>query len=518
MVANLRASSANIKTALRTAQVAADDGTAAFPRFREEQLARLYGAASSEREAIASAIRADFGRTQAEAQTELTIVLEHVKAQFDQTKYSQVNAAQKTGYAQGVTQRGIGLVVVVGDARAALLSVIAPLASAIASGNAVVSVLAPGASTLNKLLLDCLATLDRQCFVFVDPADTKGDVIQEVRGYTPALIVDASCSSGSNTVVVDKHRSAAELALIAKLIVRGKWFGLGQLPGSIDQLFVHEEASGQLLELILEEVRQSFGSDPARSDDYGRLAQASFGAELDQTVQRETSESGKIIAGGSFTKPSFFPPTIIENASSGLFSKAGSGPILPVRSFRSFEGVLAAMEQTKTSNLYVFALEQDCKFLVAESAASTVYTGDIPLAALCEFSIAATTQASLPDTSSQHSVCHRIKDLPNPEIYAPSRFTRPVRIFTPTTLASSKLAKLIAFAPFTSAKLLALAQASPSEKRLVVKRVQPGNSFLRAFFPQGLLITAGFVVSVLLSATGFVGYHGVRRISRKYFA
>ncbi|KDE07382.1 hypothetical protein MVLG_02422 [Microbotryum lychnidis-dioicae p1A1 Lamole] len=491
MVANLRASSANIKTALRTAQVAADDGTAAFPRFREEQLARLYGAASSEREAIASAIRADFGRTQAEAQTELTIVLEHVKAQFDQTKYSQVNAAQKTGYAQGVTQRGIGLVVVVGDARAALLSVIAPLASAIASGNAVVSVLAPGASTLNKLLLDRLATLDRQCFVFVDPADTKGDVIQEVRGYTPALIADASCSSGSNTVVVDKHRSAAELALIAKLIVRGKWFGLGQLPGSIDQLFVHEEASGQLLELILEEVRQSFGSDPARSDDYGRLAQASFGAELDQTVQRETSESGKIIAGGSFTKPSFFPPTIIENASSGLFSKAGSGPILPVRSFRSFEGVLAAMEQTKTSNLYVFALEQDCKFLVAESAASTVYTGDIPLAALY---------------------------LPNPEIYAPSRFTRPVRIFTPTTLASSKLAKLIAFAPFTSAKLLALAQASPSEKRLVVKRVQPGNSFLRAFFPQGLLITAGFVVSVLLSATGFVGYHGVRWISRKYFA
>lgn len=115
--------------------------------------------------------------------------------------------------------------------------------------------------------------------------------------------------------MVDRTHGGVELRQVARLIVRGKFLGLGMLDGSVESVLVQEERSAELLDLILEETSTAFGSDPSLSSDYGRFVDSRDVHRVSGLVKKTVeSAEGKIVRGGAASSPSFVAPTIVENA------------------------------------------------------------------------------------------------------------------------------------------------------------------------------------------------------------
>lgn len=93
-----------------------------------------------------------------------------------------------------------------------------------------------------------------------------------------------------------------------------------------------------------------------------------------------------------------------------------------------------------------------------------------------------------------------------------------------TTTATVHLAAITSdvtvplFAPLTPTKLAVVDSLLLPQRKVVVSRVGHSTSFLRAFFPQGLLLVVGSIASVALAGLGFGGYHGVRWLALKVLA
>lgn len=74
------------------------------------------------------------------------------------------------------------------------------------------------------------------------------------------------------------------------------------------------------------------------------------------------------------------------------------------------------------------------------------------------------------------------------------------------------------FAPFTTAKLAVVDKLFPRQKRLVTTRTMHSVPFLRAFFPQGLLLVGGSILLVILSSVGYGGFRGLWWAKTRYFS
>lgn len=96
--------------------------------------------------------------------------------------------------------------------------------------------------------------------------------------------------------------------------MRGKFFGLGLLGGSVDRVLVAAEKEGELVELVLQAVKDAYGVDASLSADYGRVAGGEKEVSKLGDVVRGVVAAGKgaVLLGGSEGKGGFFPPTVIS--------------------------------------------------------------------------------------------------------------------------------------------------------------------------------------------------------------
>lgn len=62
------------------------------------------------------------------------------------------------------------------------------------------------------------------------------------------------------------------------------------------------------------------------------------------------------------------------------------------------------------------------------------------------------------------------------------------------------------FAPYTPSRLAVISSLFPRERKLVFKRTAHSNTIRRVFFLQGVFITLGTIVTVLLGGTGWLGW------------
>lgn len=188
------------------------------------------------------------------------------------------------------------------------------------------------AAQLTQVLLTSLSVLDRASFVFLP---SSADLLGRIVPFKPDSIVIQAPSTELQlllaqngvhtvavaprgaTVVVDRTAGGVELRQVARLIVRGKFFGLGMLDGSIESVLVQEERTAELLDHILEETSIAFGADPSNSSDYGRFVDSKDVHRISGLVKKTVEGSeGKIVRGGAGSSPSFVAPTIVEGANS----------------------------------------------------------------------------------------------------------------------------------------------------------------------------------------------------------
>lgn len=154
-----------------------------------------------------------------------------------------------------------------------------------------------------------------------------------------------------------------------------------------------------------------------------------------------------------------------------------------------------------TSVLYLFSPEPEVvEYLAAESTATTVYANDIPLEALC-----ACHALFCLDCADD---CRPFLDDPGNILTSSSHYLSTSRLVRPT--ASSSTSSPALFAPFTPSRLSALASLFPREQKLVFQRTKHANIIRRVFFLQGVFITLGAIVTVLLGSTGWVGWSAIK--------
>ncbi|GAA6018973.1 hypothetical protein JCM10207_009218 [Rhodosporidiobolus poonsookiae] len=498
----------NFDTQIKRARGAFEDGSLAFPRYAEEQLFKLYNALSARRDELAAALEADVGLAQCEALFEVASTLELVKRlateEPDYEKWSK--RREQALRVDGHLERGKGVVVVAGDAVSPLYSVVAPFATAISAGNAVVCLLPDAAPTVCAILKSALSTaLNRFAYIFV-PASQANNLLTSsalpsdslaITRYpvhrSPSQTLITSAGEGGATVLIDRlhaKTSPADLAHLARRLVRGKFYALGRLPGSVQRVLVHEESAGALVDAVLEEIKTSYGANAALSSDYGRYKGAAKGWDGEGLLKKANA---RVLCGGGRTvadSADFFPPTVVSEPSSDLLKLAANGPLLPIKTFASHEDAFVMLSKIESSVLYLFAQDTlTLDYLATEANFKTTYANDIPLPALYN------PHGTLTDRSSY---------------VATSRLLR-----SPSSPSSGPKAL---FAPFTPSRLAALASLLPREKQLAWSRKHHSNSILRVFFLQGVMLTVGTIFTVLVGTTGWVGWLAAKWVKRTYFA
>ncbi len=192
------------------------------------------------------------------------------------------------------------------------------------------SQLSEQSAKLNGLLKAIVGTLETTSFLAIDPEASATAALDFVLSFSPRLVIAPALSPNqlnltqrkciktllsadtapSPTVIITRDRRLP-LREIARLVVRGQYFGLGSLPGSIARVLVQEDIAGEFTELVMAETGAAFGSNPMLSADYGRLAGPKEVGALSEVVR---NAKGRVVLGGDSSARDYFPPTIIEDA------------------------------------------------------------------------------------------------------------------------------------------------------------------------------------------------------------
>ncbi len=161
---------------------------------------------------------------------------------------------------------------------------------------------------------------------------------------------------------------------------------------------------------------------------------------------------------------------------------------------------------SSTDVLYLFAGADEVKYFADATQKTTIYDNDIPLLALCASHCRRFFFSDF-STEMLTCACSLPAVRPDPSLDSAAHFARAAQV---VCAPASGAADATLFAPFTSAKLAALAKLFPREHKLVVKRTPFNNTIRRVFFLQGVFISLGSILVVVGSVLGYGGYTGVR--------
>ncbi|KAM0753446.1 ALDH-like protein [Meredithblackwellia eburnea MCA 4105] len=484
-----------VAKAISRAQVATVDARVTLPREKQGAISTLFNVLQENKSAVIQAVVTDTGRTETEVTLELVQVVRHLKQLYDETDFHTLMKKEKDEAKSGKIEKPVGWAAVVSHDTAPLDSLFTPIASAVATGNYVVAILPPSLPTLSQLLTTALFPLQRVAFTVIPFSSSN---LAALLASNPPAVVATSLDpalrsqvsqttgrslvlpalTGPNTVVVDKCVNPKSFASIARDLVRAKFFNIGLSIGAADVLLVHEAVKDAVVEAVIQETRTMFGGDAELSRDYGRFKNVKEAETLVSVLRSEREKGeGRVVLGGTSGKGGFLAPTIVDGAlrTSDLATKSFKGPVLPIISYSSFEDVLSILASNPGCFTFAFADGESIEYLARELP-GLVLANTIPFET-------AVGNPAVPTSTPRFDA---------------SIFVRASFIVRTTGTPLSSL-----YAPFTSSRLSALARLFPAAKTLRITRTAHTPILRRSFFPQGLFLLAGTIVSVILGSTGF---------------
>jgi len=245
-----------------------------------------------------------------------------------------------------------------------------PLIGAIAAGNTVVLKPSESAPHTSKILIDILgavfpkewvsvveggpklaqALLQQQWdYIFYTGSTHVGKIVAQAAAkfLTPVTLE----LGGKSPCVVD---GTTPLQKTARRIVWGKFLNCGQTCIAPDYVLVKREHKEALTAAIVKEIENAFGTAVQNSKDYGRIIHKKHFEKLEADLKNQ-----KVIYGGQRdSKTLYFGPTIVDNPSmeSALIQEEIFGPILPILSYDTLEGMEAVLTQLKNPlAFYIFS-------------------------------------------------------------------------------------------------------------------------------------------------------------------
>ncbi len=347
--------------------------------WRHAQLDALTQMLNDHTERFTEALRTDLGKSAIEAwTTEIGFSLNDIAHQRDHLADWAAPRKVKTplmfrpGSSRIVPQpKGVALIIAPWNYPLQLL--IAPMAAAIAAGNAVVAKPSELSPAVSKALVELCATyLDQRAVRVVGGGVEESTALLEQRfdhifftgGTRVGKIVMRAAAEHLTPITLELGGKSpaivaadANIGVSARRLVWGKFTNAGQTCIAPDYLLVERAVRDRLVDEMTSVIEEFYGADPQRSDDYGRIVNASHHDRLTQLLDDE--RSGRTHTGGTADAGDrYIAPTVLidPDPDAPVMKEEIFGPLLPVIAVDSIDDAVAFVnERPKPLALYVFS-------------------------------------------------------------------------------------------------------------------------------------------------------------------
>ncbi|MDZ4669063.1 MAG: aldehyde dehydrogenase [bacterium] len=365
--------------------------------FRLNQLKKLKESIKSYETKIAEALWLDLHKSPEEAYlTETGLVLQELDLHIKKLSYWSQDKHMPTPLflwpsTSKILFEPLGLALIISPWNYPFQLLMNPLVGAISAGCCAVLKPSPDALNLAKVVEEIIAkTFDsnyislfqgdietnqvllaqRFDIIFFTGSTRVGKIVMKAAAehLTPVVLE----LGGKSPAIVDKH---ANLALAAKRIIWGKTINAGQTCIAPDYLFVQEEVKELLMIEMGNALQEMFGSDPKKSDYYGRIVHERAYQRLLHFLSK-----GKAIIGGEVGDEALYiSPTILDGLSleDDIMQEEIFGPILPIFTFKEIQEVTDYLQlKEKPLTLYYFGNKQKASEILNKTSSGGACIND----------------------------------------------------------------------------------------------------------------------------------------------
>jgi aldehyde dehydrogenase (NAD+) len=350
--------------------------------WRTAQLEGLRRMLAEQESALAAALDADLGKHAMESwvtelgftSNEITHLLKGLKS-WIRPRPAAIPLWMRPARAK-VVREPLGVVLVISPWNYPVQLSLAPIAGALAAGNAVVlkpSELAPATSAaLARLLphyVDPTAVrvveggvpettellTQRWDHIFFTGNGTVGRVVLEAaaRHLTPVTLE----LGGKSPAFVD---DGADLESAARRIVWGKFTNAGQTCVAPDYVIATRPVIDRLKPLLDKAIRDFYGTDPSKSDFFGRIVNERHFGRLSRLI----TEAHVVRGGASDAESRYIEPTVLDGVDGDHVAMQEEifGPILPLVEVSGVDAAIEFItERDKPLALYAFTRNQETR-------------------------------------------------------------------------------------------------------------------------------------------------------------
>lgn len=351
--------------------------------WRHAQLDALTQMLHDHTDRFADALRADLGKSEIEAwTTEIGFSINDIAHQRDHLADWAAPRKVKTplmfkpGSSRIVPQpKGVALVIAPWNYPLQLL--IAPMAAAIAAGNAVVAKPSELAPAVSEALVELGGTyLDQRAVRVVAGGVDESTALLEQQfdhifftgGTRVGKIVMRAAAEHLTPVTLELGGKSpaivatdANIGVTARRLVWGKFTNAGQTCIAPDYLLVERGVRDRLVDEMTSVIGEFYGADPRTSDDYGRIINGDHHERLSRLLA--DGGSGRVHTGGETDAADrYIAPTLLvdPDLDAAVMQDEIFGPLLPVISVDSVDDAVAFVNaRPKPLALYVFSDDDD---------------------------------------------------------------------------------------------------------------------------------------------------------------
>ncbi|MEU2775100.1 aldehyde dehydrogenase family protein [Streptomyces sp. NPDC007162] len=372
--------------------------------WRTGQLRRLRAMLTERGEELAAALHADLGKSAREAYgTEIDFTVREIDHTLDHlTQWLRPEPAPVPAHvgadASAWTQYDpLGVVLVIAPWNYPAQLLLAPVAGALAAGNAVVakpSELAPATSAALARLLPAYLDTDAVAVVEGGVPETTALLAEHFdhifytgNGAVGRIVMRAAAEhltpvalelGGKSPAFVDRD---TDLTVVADRLARGKFLNAGQTCVAPDYVLTDPETAAALEPALAKAVEKLFGSEPKESGEYGRIVNERHFDRLSALL-----DSGRVAVGGDTDRAArYIAPTVLADVApdSPVMREEIFGPILPIVTVPDLDGAIGFInDRDKPLALYVFSEAAGTRERIAAETSSGALGAGLPLAHL----------------------------------------------------------------------------------------------------------------------------------------
>ncbi|MFJ8728996.1 aldehyde dehydrogenase family protein [Streptomyces bauhiniae] len=372
--------------------------------WRTEQLRRLRAMLTERGDDLAAALHADLGKSATEAHRteidftvrEIDHTLEHLE-EWLRPEPAPVPAHLGDDATAWTQYDPLGVVLVIAPWNYPAQLLLAPVAGALASGNAVVakpSELAPATSAVLAELIPAYLETDAVAVVEGGIPETTALLAQRFdhifytgNGTVGRVVMRAAAEhltpvtlelGGKSPAFVDR---GTDLDVVADRLARGKFLNAGQTCVAPDYVLTDPETAPALEAALVRAVEGIYGTDPAASPEYGRIINERHFDRLSGLL-----DSGRVAVGGDSDRADkYIAPTVLADVApeAPVMQEEIFGPILPIVTVPDLDAAVDFInDRDKPLALYVFTDSDTTRDRIAAETSSGGLGHGLPVAHL----------------------------------------------------------------------------------------------------------------------------------------